>query len=73
MYPRYGSRYKYASEEDEETIYSKKSRERMVEEDNLNHEEDWVMEGYEEALPELEEEDELTEDFLSEPRDELYF
>ena len=45
-------------EEEEETFYSKKILENLVEEEGLNNAEDWFMEGYEQGFPEIVEEEE---------------
>ena len=44
-------------EEEEESIHSKRTRERLVEEDALTGEEEWFVEGYEEDIVEYDEED----------------
>ncbi len=65
MYPKMESeRRRYTlPEEEEETFYSKRSREKLVEQEGLNNEEDWFMEGYEQGFPEsIEEEDMLWRD-----------
>ena len=45
-------------EEDDENIYSSRVRERLVDEDNLQTHEDAFMQGYEESLPPVDEEEE---------------
>ena len=45
-------------EEDEEDVYSSRAREKLVEEDTLNTDEDAFMLGYEKGLREIEEEEE---------------
>ena len=54
-------------EEEEETIYSRKKRETLVEEGALRYEEDGFMEGYEEELEFTEE-----EGFLEAYEEELF-
>ncbi len=49
----------FVTDEDEENLYSKKSRESLVEEGVLDSEEDAFMQGYEDGIQEqLEEEEE---------------
>lgn len=64
MYPKMEQgRRRYVLPEEEETFYSKKLREQLVEEEELNNAEDWFMEGYEQGFPEsIEEEDMLWRD-----------
>ena len=61
MYPKMESerRRHTLPEEEEETFYSKRLREQLVEEEGLNNAEDWFMEGYEQSLPEGIEEDDM--------------
>ena len=73
MYPTTRTRMSNFLEEDEETIYSRKARERWVDEDAMTAEDDWLMEGWEEALPEnLEEESEEEEWVSVDTREEIY-
>ena len=60
MYPKMEQeRRRYIlPEEEEESFYSKKLREKLVEEEGLNNAEDWFMEGYEQSFPEIVEEEE---------------
>ncbi|MBI2665722.1 hypothetical protein HYX12_03820 [Candidatus Woesearchaeota archaeon] len=57
----------------DETIYSRQKREILVEEDVLRHEEDGIMQGYEEGLSFVEDEIDFTdeEDFLESYEEEL--
>lgn len=56
MYPK-RSRWGSPPPEEDETIYSKEMRERLVEEDALASEEAAFMEGYEEGLDDWGEEE----------------
>ncbi len=59
MYPKtQRERRGYVPAEEEDTFYSKKLREQLVEEEELNTAEDWFMEGYEQGFPEIVEEEE---------------
>ena len=53
MYPNKGSRWWNDSEEEEESVYSKKGREKLLEEDAMANAEDGVMLGYEEGFDDM--------------------
>ena len=72
MYPKMEARESNFLEE-EESIYSKGTRERWVDEDAMTAEEDWLMEGWEEGFPEKAEEEVEEEDWSAiEVKGELY-
>lgn len=58
---------RWESNSDEETIYSKKKREALLDEEGIKSEEDGFMEGYGEELDFTEE-----EDFLDAYEEELF-
>ena len=72
MYPNINSRWSTVLEEDDETIYSRSSRERLVEEDAQTSEDDWLMEGWEEGLPQAEEEIEEDDWTSLDIKEEMY-